>query len=250
MLLHHMSLQQFHLEEGLNVSAIMSLRSARQSSGAVNLGSIDLSRWLDVTQADAIAKLCMTVCPKKNSVRLTEIDPGLGLVFEAIKAQFHSNLPDTKLEYSLVGGEQWLRKFSMLHAGDDTKFQHVPSQDQAGADLTILNHTNGVRESTGPSCTPLEFAAALSGSGVMAARVVDGDGERRLTTIAGMEIVLPSLSTLLQTCAASGDWRYRYFPGHDSGYFLPSGSTTGLVLAYRSTTALHVPRFVPVEPVA
>ena len=190
-LLHHMPLQQFHLEEGLNVSAIMSLRLSRQSSGAVNLGSLELSRWLDLTQAEAIAKLCMVICPKKNSVSLTEIDPGLGLVFEAIKVQLHSNRPDTKLEYSLVGGERWRRKFSMLHADDDTKFQHVSSRDQAGTDVVILNHTNGVRESAGPSCTPLEFAAALSGSGVMAARVVDGDHDQRLTTIAGTEISCP-----------------------------------------------------------
>ena len=247
-LLHHMPLHQFHLEEGLNVSAIMSLRLSRQSSGAVNLGSLELSRWLDLTQAEAIAKLCMAICPKRNSVSLTEIDPGLGLVFEAIKVQLHSSRPDTKLEYSLVGGERWLRKFSMLHADDDMKFQHVSSRDQAGTDVVILNHTNGVRESSGPSCTPLEFAATLSGSGVMAARVVDGERDQLLTTIAGTEILLPSLSSLLQACAASGGWRYRYLRGHDSGYFLPSGPTTGLVMAYRSDPAPHVPRFVPIGP--
>ena len=237
-----------HLEEGLNVSTIMSLRMLRQSSGEMNLGSLELSRWLDITQADAIAKLCLAVSPKTNSVRLAEIDPGLGLVFEAIKSQFHSSHPETKLDYSLVGGELWRRKFAMLHADDVATFQHLSSRDEVAADLTILNHPNGVRESTGPSCTPLEFAASLSGAGVMAARVVDGDREQRLTTIVGTEVVLPSLSSLLQTCAASGNWRYRYFRGHDGGYFLPSGSTTGLVLAYRSDPAPHVARFVPIGP--
>ena len=246
-LLHHMPLQQFHLEEGLNVSAIMSLRLSRQSSGAVNLGSLELSRWLDLTQAEAIAKLCMVICPKKNSVSLTEIDPGLGLVFEAIKVQLHSNRPNTKLEYSLVGGERWLRKFSMLHADDDTKFQHVSSRDTSWCrrgDPESLK--TGVRESAGPSCTPLEFAAALSGLGVMAARVVDGDSDQLLTTIAGTEILLPSLSSLLQACAASGGWRYRYLRGHDSGYFLPADRRR--VSCWLRSDPARVSRFVPIGP--
>jgi len=244
-LLHFMPLYEYHLEEGMNVSMVVSLRTARQSKGKFALGSLELSQWMDITQVETIGAIATALLPSGAAhASVVEIDAGIGTVFEGIKAALAKQDGAATLDYTAVAPPRLWEKFEMLHRHDDTATRLAASWDRQSADLTILNHAQGIRQHEGSSCEPEAFVADLAGCGVLAARVADAPDAGVRTTIDGREVKVPSLPRLLQACAASGGWSYRYLARHDTGYFLPGDAPpVGLLLAYRGAPSRTFARF-------
>src|SRR5262245_54813881 len=78
-LLHFMPLHDFHLESALDISVVVALRASRMSG--VDVGGFELSRWMDISSIDAIARTAATILKALYSGRLLRVDEhhtGLG----------------------------------------------------------------------------------------------------------------------------------------------------------------------------
>jgi hypothetical protein len=248
-LLHYMPLHEFHLEDGLNVSAIVSLRARRRAGGETGIGNIEVSRWIDLTQSETLASIAAILLddgPARPVVM--EYDPGYGLFLESLKLALAQRAPARSISYIGIGPERMWRRLSLLHCGEQPIPRFVARPEGGQADLVILSHATGLREPEGPGTAPETLIPQLCGRALMAVRVVEGSQPIRRTTVAGRQVQLPALSEILALCRAAGEWSFRYLRGHDSGYFLPEDKLeTGLLLAYRTSAVLTIPRFRPVE---
>jgi hypothetical protein len=248
-LLHFMPLHEFHLEDGLNISAIVSLRARRRAGGETGIGNIELSRWIDLTQAETLASIAaMLLEDSPAQPVVTEYDPGYGLFLESLKLALGQRAPGRSISYVGIGPERMWLRLRLLHCGEQPIPRFVARPEGRQADLLILSHATGLRQPEGPVIAPETLIPQLCGRALMAVRVVEGTRTTQRTTVAGQRVRLPALSEILALCRAAGGWSFRYLGGHDSGYFLPEeGSDTGLLLAYRTSAFVTIPRFRPVE---
>lgn len=248
-LLHYMPLHDYHLEEGLNVAITVSMRSARLAGGKPTFGSMELSRWIDVTQVETLATISAALIvdtPIRAPATIVEYDAGIGVLFECLKLALTRRQADASFQYIGIGPDRLGRKFLMLHDSDWPKPTYLPEAGSDRGDLVILNHASGIREPDGPVVVPEEVIPHLTGPALMALRVTEAAVPEERTTVTGRQVRLPSLVEIAAACARGGDWHYRYLANHDAAYFLPQpGARTGLLLAYRSPTT-RIPRFRPV----
>lgn len=248
-LLHYMPLHDFHLEDALTISAIVSLRTQRIEGGSAGIAGGELSRWMDITAAETIASVATTLLDGAP-VQLTvvEYDPGIGLVFEALKLALSQKTPRRSVCYTGIGPERRRFRFEMLH-GQDYPAPTFASASHAPADLVIVNHANGIREQEGPVVSPNVLIPQLRDRALIALRVAQGSVAQVRTTVTGRDVELPAFEAVLALCRATGAWRYRYYPDHDAGFFLPEQKPeTGLLIAFRGGAGTpRVPRFRSID---
>ena len=227
-------------------------RLSRQSSGAGDLGSPRTfgAAWT-LLQAEAIAKLCVVICPEEATGQAAQKLIRVWVSFSRrSRCSFIRVVRTRSLNIRWSVANDGVASSPCFHADDDTKSSariqsgstwcrcgDLESYERCSRKCWAIVHATGVRRrSVGVGC---------HGGSRRRWELRSGASRR----IAGTEILLPSLHSLLQACAASGGWRVPLSRGaRTAAYFLPSGPTTGLVLAYRSDPAPHVPRFVPIGP--
>jgi hypothetical protein len=250
--LHFMPLHDFHLEEALEVSLLIALRSQRIRGDAV-LGDLELSRWMDVLVVEHIAILARNILDANRRddrvPHLLEYHAGLGITFETLRWLLARDGEDARITYTAVGPVSGRRRFEILHQGDARVSYRPPKEASSEhADLTIINHLQAVRRGEDePNLEVLLHEAALPM--ILALRVCEGDSAAHRTTVSGNGVMLPGFEQVKHLLRMmNAHWRYRYLPGHDAAYFLPeSGPETGVVLAYASERPVEVPRFHQIE---
>jgi hypothetical protein len=234
-LLHYMPLHDFHLEDALNIAAIVSLRTRRTTGEVLGSAASELSRWMDITAAETIASVAVALLDEMPSEsRVVEYDTGLGLVFEVLKLALHQKPIPPSVTYTGISSPGRRLRFGILHGRDAPAAKFSSDSALPLADLVIVNHANGVREPEGPVAAPVDLVPKLKGAAVVVARVTQGDAPQVRTTVTGRPIELPTLSAVLASCRNRGGWHYRYISSHDAGFFLPEEKPeTGLLIAYR-----------------
>ena len=250
--LHFMPLQDFHLEDALELSLLIALRSERTGL-TWRLGGLQLSRWMDVILVERIATLARTILGAKGHENwipnLLEHHAGMGVTFETLQWLLARDGEDARITYTAVGPELARRRFELLHQGEEGVSYQSPKQVTAvHADLTIVNHLNAARR--GEERQDIE--TVVNGSTlpmILALRVCEGDSAALRTTVSGNRVMLPALERvkrLLRT--ANHKWRYYYLSGHDAAYFLPEpGPEVGVLLTYATDGPVNVPRFRLIE---
>lgn len=249
-LLHFMPLHDFHLEEALNVAAIVALRTQRLSGGKGGVGSGELSRWIDTTatwQLAAVAADLLDGGPELPTV--VEYDPGHGLLFEALKL-FRAQRGHTRgIRYVGVGSRHVDAKFRILHGQERPEPEYLIEGTAPQAHLTIVNHACGIRSPEGSVVSLESILPSLIGAGLLALRVVESEHPHRRTTVRGQQVELAPLDDCLARLRVHGGWSYKYQPDHDADFFLPeAGPRTGLLMAYRrATPGPQIQRFRPID---
>ena len=248
--LHFMPLRDFHLDDSLDMALVIALRSQRISPNS-SVGDLQLSRWMEITAIEQIATMAAAVLTSRpieeRAQAVTEYDPGLGSVLEALRLTLARKRATQELMYTAVGPASIKHLFEVLH-GDLPRLRYdvVPDGGLSRPDLTIINHVQAIRRS-GFTATQLQpLLARTRGPIVLAARTCAGSSASRRTTIRGIDVQLEPYELTLERCRAQDrHWRYRYVPGHDAGYFLPADDApdVGLLLAYTAEMPLDLPRF-------
>jgi hypothetical protein len=235
--MHFMPLHDFHLEEALNVAAIVSLRTQRLGGGKGGVGSAEISRWLDMTAAWTLAGVAADLLDgAEEKAEILEYDPGHGLLFEAIKLIVAQRGQRRFFHYTGVGPDHMRIKFNLLHGREDPVPRYVASTGEGARCLTIVNQANGMRYRPSSLFAIEDLIARVEGAALLALRVVDGGELTSRTTILGHSVTLSGVDSILASLRKRGDWYYRYIEGHDAEYLLPQeGPRAGLLIAYRQT---------------
>lgn len=232
--LHFMELKRFIIDDAVDFSHLFYLRGRRLLFKEQPDTDADFSRWMAGTGVAPIAE-ALAHAHAGGDLPVQEFYPGVGLVFESLKALRAGALP----RYTGCGPEAARSKFLVLHDRDVCEAAYVSDTDAesllSGAMpvLRFYNHEQSIHLDEPPALALERFVAAAGKVAVVAARVTTAARAEWHTTVKGRRLELPAAAVLLASLRAQGTWHYRLIKDHDAGFLLPDGGApTGLLIAY------------------
>lgn len=227
--LHFMPLKSFHLDVAYDAAVIVALRTARTTGDRTLLETLGIRDWLYRLQANELASLVADMV--SGPVRLLEIGPAAGVLFEAVKLKGRSVV---LTHYTGVGPAGERARFEMLHGDGTVPFTYtdrieLEDLDEDGGDpvLTVFNQNQAVRFGHGGD---LDWAGAIAVARLptlAALRVSLGRSATRMT-VHGHRVVLPGLNDLRRRLRETArPWQVAVKPGFDAGLFLPDPDAPG-----------------------
>ncbi len=251
-LFHFMELKSFHVEESLDFAQLFYLRALRQQNAHSVQQYESVMRWMSRSSiklvGEVIAQVAQTV--STDTTLILEAFPGIGVSFEylkylyqggklrALKGGKSDKTEPESFKYIAALPEEERHRFVVLHDQDllettsSKPFHfHLPTEpfnSMVPPMAAVFNSQYCIRHGRSESFENAnqwlnrenaEYLIFASDA------IVEAPG-RKLTTIKGLEVYIPSVKEMRALLHSSPrPIFFRFFPGFDAEYFLPA---TGL----------------------
>jgi hypothetical protein len=237
-LLHFMALKPFHFENSVELSLLFCLRAMR----GVSKGNLHgLTGELEPLFHKSSSRLLTNILKASSVVRggrlwITDLDPGIGFLYECLKYAVESLELRAKLRYSAVLPPEKWHGFAVLHDCDEIdscsyNLSHTeePLEEATSEDRIIVwDRISSVRRSDFIDRDIRGFLADyLKSRCLLATDVISGPVGRQATLVSGRTVYVPSLTELNDMISLDeAGWSLRVFKNRDSDFFLPSSDSS------------------------
>lgn len=252
--IHFTPMQDFLIEEAVDNYYFLLLRTLRRRGHSVELPHTEDPEWIRRTGVKLLSKLVSQIMSRgsigDHPFKIAEFNPGVGLVYEALKLMSAANSAHkrhTNIQYTGVGAASFANKFRVFHAeglapdylcDDSASPNSIMRQIVESNDLLIYNHNQAVRQRATYRIKFEDFLTGLNSTDsnkqiVIAVRALLGGGSEVRTGVNGNRHGLLPLTDILSILKNLGDtWRYQFLDEFDDNFFLPGSRKSGLLLAY------------------
>ena len=252
--LHFTPMQDFLIEEAVDNYYFLLLRTLRRRGHSVELPHTEDPEWIRRTGVKLLSKLVNQVMSRDSiedhPFKIAEFNPGVGLVYEALKLMSAANSAHkrhTDIQYTGVGAASFANKFRVFHAegrapdyvcDDSASPNSMMRQIVESNDVLIYNHNQAVRQRASYRIKFEDFLTGLSLADpnkqiVIAVRALLGCRAEVRTGVNGNRHRLLPLTDILSMLGNLGNtWRYQVIDEFDDKFFLPGSHKSGLLLAY------------------